>query len=68
MALAEELGATFVIDDPVARSICTINGLKNEGTYGVVLSMVWLGELGKPEARDALGSLVTSGWRCSAVP
>lgn len=67
MALTEELGAIIVIDDPVARRICTINGLKKEGTYGVILRMVRLGELTKPEAADALGSLVTSGWRCSAV-
>ena len=66
IALARELDAVAVIDDRVARDAARIQGVKVEGTYGVVLRAVRKGSLTAEEAEDALNRLVSSGWRCDA--
>jgi len=64
MALAKELSATAVVDDPVARAVCLIHDIEKEGTYGIVLRMVHDRQMSKEKAKEALRRLVVSGWRC----
>jgi predicted nucleic acid-binding protein len=66
LALAKELGAVAVIDDGVARTVARIQGVRVEGTYGVVLRAARRGSISTKEAEDALDRLVSSGWRCDA--
>ena len=66
LALANELGAIAVIDDRAARAAARIRGVRLEGTKGVVLRAEKKGSIRTTEAEDALGKLVSSGWRCDA--
>lgn len=66
LALAKELEAIAVIDDRAARSAAKIQGVRLEGTYGVVLRAVRKGSVTTREAEEDLDRLVSSGWRCDA--
>lgn len=66
LALAKEMGAVAIIDDRVARAVARIQGVRVEGTYGVILRAAANQSISREEAEDALGRLVTSGWRCDA--
>ncbi|MDG7008058.1 MAG: hypothetical protein JRN06_07415 [Nitrososphaerota archaeon] len=66
IALAKEVRAVAVVDDRAARAAARIQGVRVEGTYGVVLRAVKKGALSVEEGEDALGRLVSSGWRCDA--
>lgn len=64
LALAKELEAVAVVDDRVARSAAKIQGVRLEGTYGVVLRAARKGAITVGEAEEDLDRLVSSGWRC----
>lgn len=64
IGLAKELDGIAIIDDPVARSIAELHGVKKEGSYMIILRTLWRNEIKKDEAREALRSLIESGWRC----
>ncbi len=64
ISLAKELKAVAIVDDPVARSIADMHGVRKEGSYGVILSMLHQGRIKKDGAKEALRKLVNSGWRC----
>jgi len=64
LALAKELNAVAVLDDRVARKVAKIQGVRAEGTYGVIIRSAAKGSISVEEAEDALGRLVSSGWRC----
>lgn len=64
VSLAKELKAIAVVDDPVARSIADMHGVRKEGSYAVILRMLQNGRIRKDEAKEALRKLVASGWRC----
>ena len=66
LALAKELDAVAVVDDRVARAAAKIQGVRLEGTYGVVLRAVRKGSITTREAEETLDKLVSSGWRCDA--
>jgi predicted nucleic acid-binding protein len=66
IALAKEMSAIAVIDDRVARTVAKIEGVRVEGSYGVILRAAARGSLSREEGEDALGGLVASGWRCDA--
>jgi predicted nucleic acid-binding protein len=66
LALAKALKAMAVVDDRAARSAARIQGVRLEGTYGVVLRAVRRGSVTSREAEEHLGRLVSSGWRCDA--
>lgn len=66
LALAKEIGAVAVVDDKAARAAARIQGVRVEGTYGVVLRAVKNGTISVEQGEDALGRLVSSGWRCDA--
>lgn len=64
ISLAKELKAVAIIDDPVARSIADMHGVRKEGSYAVILRMLHDGRVRKDGAKEALRKLVASGWRC----
>ena len=64
ISLAKELKAIAIVDDPVARSIADMHGVRKEGSYAVILRMLQNGKIEKDGAREALRKLVASGWRC----
>jgi len=64
ISLAKELKAIAVVDDPVARAIADMHGVRKEGSYAVILRMLRGGRVKKDGARGALRKLVASGWRC----
>ena len=64
ISLSKELDGVAIIDDPVARSVAELHGVKKEGSYAIILRMLWKGEIGKDEARGAFRKLIESGWRC----
>ncbi len=66
IALAKEMKAIAVIDDRVARAIAKIQGVRVEGSYGLVLRAAAGGSVSEEEGQRALGALVSSGWRCDA--
>lgn len=66
IALAKEMGAIAVMDDRVARTVAKIEGVRVEGSYGVILRAAARGSLSNDEGEAALGGLVASGWRCDA--
>lgn len=66
IALAKEMRAIAVIDDRVARTVAKIEGVRVEGSYGVILRAAARGSMSKDEGEGALGGLVASGWRCDA--
>jgi predicted nucleic acid-binding protein len=66
IALAKETGAIAVMDDRVARTVAKIEGVRMEGSYGVIFRAVARASLSKDEGEAALGGLVASGWRCDA--
>jgi predicted nucleic acid-binding protein len=66
IALAKEMSAIAVIDDHVARTVAKIEGVRVEGSYGVILRAAARGSISREEGEDALERLVASGWRCDA--
>ena len=66
LALAKETGGVSVVDDRAARAAARLQGIRVEGTYGVVLRALKGGSISAVGAEDALGRLVSSGWRCDA--
>ena len=66
LALAKALEAIAVVDDRAARSAAKMQGVRLEGTYGVVLRAVRKGSVTSREAEEDLDRLVSSGWRCDA--
>jgi len=64
IGLAKELEAVAIIDDPVARRIAEIYGVRKEGAYTVIMRMLLKSEINKDQARESLQKLVISGWRC----
>jgi len=64
ISLAKELKAVAIIDDPVARSIADMHGVRKEGSHAVILRMLHDGKIKKDGAKEALRKLVASGWRC----
>lgn len=64
ISLAKDLDAIAVVDDPVARSVAGIHGVRKEGSYMVILRTIRAGEIDKEEAKAPLRKLVASGWRC----
>lgn len=64
ISLAKELKAIAIVDDPVARSIADMHGVRKEGSYAVILRMLHDGRIKKDGAKEALRKLVASGWRC----
>lgn len=64
ISLARELEAVAIIDDPVARRVAEIYGIKKEGAYTVIMRMLLKGEINRDQARESLQKLVISGWRC----
>ncbi|MBO3840941.1 MAG: DUF3368 domain-containing protein [Candidatus Brockarchaeota archaeon] len=65
ISLAKELDGIAVIDDPVARSVAELHGVKKEGSYMIILRTLRRNEIKKDEAKEALKSLIESGWRCN---
>ncbi len=66
IALAKEMEAIAVIDDRVARAIAKIEGVRVEGSYGVIIRAAANGSISREDGEDALGELIASGWRCDA--
>jgi len=64
ISLAKELKAVAIVDDPIARSIADMHGVRKEGSCGVILRMLHEGKIKKDGAKEALRKLVNSGWRC----
>lgn len=64
ISLAKELKGIAIVDDPVARSIADIHGVRKEGSYAVILRMLNDGRIEKDGAKEALRKLIASGWRC----
>lgn len=64
ISLAKELKAIAIVDDPVARSIADMHGVRREGSYAVILRMLRQGRIEKDGAKESLRKLVASGWRC----
>ena len=64
ISLAKELKAIAIVDDPVARAIADMHGVRKEGSYAVILRMLHAGRIEKDGAKEALRKLVASGWRC----
>jgi len=66
IALAKEMRAIALVDDRVARFVAKIQGIRTEGSYSVILRAVARGSMSADGAEEALGALVSSGWRCDA--
>ena len=64
ISLAKELKAVAIVDDPIARSIADMHGVRKEGSHAVILRMLRDGKIEKDGAKEALRKLVASGWRC----
>ncbi len=64
IGLAKELDGIAVIDDPVARSVAELHGVKKEGSYMIIVRMLARNDIKKGEAKEALRHLVESGWMC----
>lgn len=64
ISLAKDLDAIAIIDDPVARSVADMHGVRKEGSYMVILRMICAKKINKKEAKASLRKLVASGWRC----
>jgi len=64
ISLAKELKAIAIVDDPVARAIADMHGVRKEGSYAVIMRMLHAGRIEKDGAKEALRKLVASGWRC----
>jgi len=64
LALAKELNATAIVDDPVARKIADIYNIKKEGSYTIIIRMLLKGQINKEEAKESIDKLIASGWRC----
>ncbi len=64
IALARSLKAIVLIDDPAARRVAEVYGVRKEGSYAIILRSLLKGRIGREEAKVALEKLVSSGWRC----
>ncbi len=64
ISLAKEIEGIAVLDDAVARSVARLNGVRIEGTYGIILRALADGRISRSDAEAALEKLVSSGWRC----
>jgi len=64
IALARNLEAIAIIDDPVARRVAEVYGVRKEGSYALILRALLKGRIDRQEAKVSLKKLVSSGWRC----
>jgi len=64
IALARSLNAIAIIDDPAARRVAEVYGVRKEGSYAVILRALLKGRITRQQARVSLEKLVSSGWRC----
>lgn len=65
IALAKEHRGLAVIDDEVARKTAKICRINYVGTPYILARAVMEGLLSKRQAKDAVKSMVSSGWRCN---
>jgi predicted nucleic acid-binding protein len=65
LALAREYDALAVVDDEVARKTAKVYGIGYVGTPYVLMRAVFEGIISKEEAKRAVNTMVSSGWRCS---
>jgi len=64
IALARSLKAIALIDDPAARRVAEVYGVRKEGSYAVILRALLKGRIDREQAKVSLEKLVSSGWRC----
>ena len=64
IALARNLGAIAIIDDPAARRVAEVYGVRKEGSYALILRALLKGRIDRRQAKGSLEKLVSSGWRC----
>ncbi len=65
LALAREYAGLAVIDDEVARKTAKIYGISYVGTPYLLARAVFEGFLSRKQAKEAVGDMVSLGWRCS---
>lgn len=65
LALEDEEDATAVMDEKRGRSVADAEGIEVRGTAYLLLTAVKEGEITADEGREALDSMVESGWYCS---
>ena len=66
ISLARKLKAIAVIDDKRARRVAQILGVSLSGTPHVIIQLIKLNILTKPEAKQAVDRILKEGWYCSA--
>jgi len=64
IALARSLEAIAILDDPAARRVAEVYGVRKEGSYALILRALLKGRIDRRQAKDSLEKLVSSGWRC----
>jgi len=65
IALAKEYTGLAIIDDEVARKTAKIYKIDYVGTPYILARAVSEGLVSKKQAKDAVKSMVSSGWRCN---
>lgn len=62
LACADEQDAIAVLDEAAGRSVAEVEGIETRGTGFIVLSAVSRGEITRSEGREAIDTMVESGW------
>lgn len=65
LLLADELGATAVMDEDYGRTIAETEGVETRGTVYLVLSRVKEDRLTPENAREIIDAMLDAGWHCS---
>lgn len=65
IALASELEGTAILDDEAARKTAKIYGVSYAGTPYILMLSIGQDLITRERARQAIGDMIASGWRCS---
>lgn len=66
LALAKELEGIAIVDESVAREVSRLYDIETHGTAYLLLRLLYRRKLSKKQVKEAIGDMISAGWRLTA--